>query len=121
MSISESEALIMHALWENSPLTASELLDTVGAEQAWQESTVKSLLSRLVHKRAVRTRKDGRRFLYYPVLSRTAYLHGESKSLVDRLFGGRMTPFVAHFLEQQKLSKRDLAELRELLRELDDD
>ena len=121
MSISESEALIMHALWENSPLTATELLETVGAQQAWQESTVKSLLSRLVHKRAVRTKKDGRRFLYYPVLARTDYLHSESKSLVDRLFGGRIAPFVAHFSEKNKLSKRDLAELRKLLRELDDD
>jgi BlaI family transcriptional regulator, penicillinase repressor len=121
MSISESEALIMHALWENSPLTANELLETVGAEQAWQESTVKSLLSRLVQKRAVRTKKDGRRFLYYPLLSRTDYLHSESQSLIDRLFGGRITPFVAHFSEQKKLSKHDLAELRKLLRELDDD
>ena len=65
--------------------------------------------------------KDGRRFLYYPVLARTDYLHSESKSLVDRLFGGRITPFVAHFSEKNKLSKRDLAELRKLLRELDDD
>ena len=39
---------------------------------------------------------------------------------MDRLFGGRVAPLVAHFSEQRKLSRKDIAELRKLLEELDD-
>ena len=111
----------MEALWRKAPLSAQEILDQVGAEHGWQEGTVKSLLNRLLKKRAVKAVRDGRRYLYRPRISRERYVFGESKGLVDRLFGGRVAPLVAHFSEQRKLSKKDIAQLRELLEELDDE
>lgn len=121
MSISDAEATVMEALWRRQPLSAQDILDEVGAERGWQEGTVKSLLNRLLKKRAVKAMRDGRRYLYRPRISREQYVFGESKSLVDRLFGGRVAPLVAHFSEQRKLSKRDIAQLRALLKELDDE
>src|SRR6185437_4683431 len=121
MSISEAEAAVMETLWRKEPLSAQDILDQVGAERGWQEGTVKSLLNRLLKKRAVKALRDGRRYLYRPLISREHYVFGESKSLVDRLFGGRVAPLVAHFSEQRKLSKKDIAQLRALLKELDDD
>lgn len=111
----------METLWRKEPLSAQEILDQVGAERGWQEGTVKSLLNRLLKKRAVRAVRDGRRYLYRARISRGRYVFGESKSLVDRLFGGRVAPLVAHFSEQRKLSKKDIAQLRALLKELDDE
>jgi BlaI family transcriptional regulator, penicillinase repressor len=121
MAISEAEAVIMDVLWRQAPRTAEEILAEVGAQQDWQEGTVKSLLNRLLTKKAVKAERDGRRYLYSPRLTREQYVSQESKGLLDRLFEGRVAPLVAHFSEQRKLTKKDIAELRKLLEELDDE
>ena len=120
-AISEAESAVMQALWKRQPLTAEEIHGAIGIRQQWQVATVKTLLNRLLKKGAIAAERDGRRFLYAPVLTREAWLRGESESLLDRLFGGRVAPLVAHFSERRKLSKKDLAELKKLVQELDDE
>jgi predicted transcriptional regulator len=121
MPISEAEAIVMEVLWRRAPLSAEDILAEVGPRQDWQEGTVKSLLNRLLKKKAVKAERDGRRYLYSPCLSRENYVSQESKGLLDRLFGGRVAPLVAHFSEQRKLSRKDIAELKKLLKALDDE
>lgn len=121
MQISEAESVVMEALWVKSPLSAEDVVAAVAAAQQWQEPTIKTLLNRLLNKGAIRAEKDGRRYLYSPVLQREDWLTRESKGLLDRLFGGRVAPLVAHFSEHQKLSRKDIAELRKLIREIDDE
>jgi predicted transcriptional regulator len=121
MAISEAEAVLMDVLWRGAPRSAEEILSEVGPRQGWQEGTVKSLLNRLLKKKAIKAERDGRRYLYTPLLSREKYVSQESKGLLDRLFGGRVAPLVVHFSEQRKLSKKDIAELRRLLEELDNE
>jgi BlaI family penicillinase repressor len=121
MAISEAEAVIMEVLWRQAPRTAEDILVEVGSQQDWQEGTVKSLLNRLLTKKAVKAERDGRRYLYSPRLTREQYVSQESKGLLDRLFEGRVAPLVAHFSEQRKLTKKDIAELRKLLEEFDDE
>lgn len=108
----------MEALWRRSPLTATEVCDSVCNERGWSLATVKTLLSRLVAKNAVATAPDGRRFLYSPLLERANYVESESKRLVDRLFGGRAAPLFAHLAEAEALTDEDLAEIETLLREM---
>lgn len=120
MQVSEAESVVMQALWRQSPLAAEDVAAAVAAGQGWQEATVKTLLNRLLKKGAIRAEREGRRYLYAPVLRREDWLRQESQGLLDRLFGGRVAPLVAHFSAQRKLSKKDVAELRRLLEELDD-
>lgn len=121
MSISEAESVVMEVLWRQAPRTAEDILAEVGPQQGWQEGTVKSLLNRLLKKKAVRAEREGRRYLYSPKLTREQYVSQESKGLLDRLFDGRIAPLVAHFSEQRKLSRKDVADLKKLLEELDDE
>ena len=116
--ISEAEYAVMEALWEKSPLTATEVSDKVARDRGWTLATVKTLLSRLVAKQAVATEPDGRRFLYTPAIARTDYVGGESRRLVDRLFGGRAAPLVAHLVEAEALTEDDIAEIERLIREM---
>jgi len=116
--ISEAEHAVMEALWTRSGQTAAEVADMIGAERGWSLATVKTLLSRLVAKQAVVTEPDGRRFLYSPLLRRTDYVGGESRRLVDRLFGGRAAPLFAHLAQQEALTDADIAEIESLLKEL---
>jgi len=116
--ISEAEHAVMEALWEKSPLSAAEVCDRVCKERDWSMPTVKTLLGRLVAKGAVETEPDGRRFLYSPLIERAAYVGSESKRLVERLFGGRAAPLIAHLAENETLTEQDLAEIEALLKEL---
>lgn len=118
IKISETELDIMAVLWLHSPLAASDIAARVPARRAWSPTTVKTMLSRLVDKGALATTSEGRRFLYRPLIERDAIAGGEAKRLVDRLFGGRISPLVAHLAERRDLTPDDLAELETLIRNL---
>lgn len=115
--ITQAELSVMEVLWNESPLPASDVA-TALLGQNWNIKTVKTLLSRLVDKQALSTTKDGRRFLYAPLISREAYAAKATQSLSDRLFGGRAAPLVAHLAEGRGLSDEDIAELEAILAEL---
>jgi BlaI family penicillinase repressor len=121
VSISEAESVVMEVLWRRSPIATEDVMAALQPHGKWQEPTVKTLLNRLLKKGAVSARKDGRRYLYSPVLTRDQWLSNESTGLLNRLFGGRVAPLVAHFSTQRKLSKKDIADLKRLIQELDDE
>lgn len=116
--ISEAELAVMEALWDTSPLSAADVCDRVCADNDWSIPTVKTLLSRLVAKNAVGTEPQGRKFLYHPLVERSDYVGVESRRLVDRLFGGRAAPLLAHLAENEALTEADLEEIEALLREI---
>lgn len=116
--ISEAEATVLAVLWTGSPLTAQDVIDRVPVERGWSANTVKTLLARLVAKKAVAHDADGRRYLYRPLLARGEYVTGESQRLMDRLFGGRLTPLIAHLADRDALSDEEIAEIQALLKEL---
>ena len=120
MQISEAESVVMDVLWRTHPLGAEEVVAALADSRHWQEATIKTLLNRLLNKGAIAAERDGRRYLYSPLLKREAWMLEESRGLLDRLFDGRVAPLVAHFSEQRKLSRKDIAELRKLLEEIDD-
>ena len=121
MQISEAESAVMDVLWRNNPLSAEDVVAALADSRQWQEATIKTLLNRLLNKGAVSAQKEGRRYLYSPLLAREEWVLEESQGLLERLFGGRVAPLVAHFSQHRKLSKKDIAELRKLLENLDDE
>lgn len=121
MQVSEAESMVMQVLWEaDGPLAAEDVVAALADSQAWQEATIKTLLNRLLKKGAIAAEREGRRYLYSPVLQREAWLTGESEGLLGRLFGGQVAPLVAHFSQHRKLDPADIAALRKLLEEIDD-
>lgn len=119
MSISDAEAVVMEALWTRSPQSAEELFAALSPNQDWQLSTLKTLLNRLLNKQAIAADKDGRKFLYRPLIAREAYVGEQSRSLIDRLFAGRIAPLVAQFSAKQTLKPDDIAELKQLIAKLE--
>ena len=117
--ISEAELDLMEALWTaEQPLTATDIADRLRAGRGWSLATVKTMLSRLVAKGAITHREDGRRCLYSPALERETYVGRESRRLVDRLFGGRLSPLIAQRAEEEALDADDIAAIEALLKEL---
>lgn len=118
MKITASESLIMEALWRADRPLAIEDLQEALKDEGWKDGTVRAFLARMLRKKAVAATREGKRQLYRPLLPRAAYLHAESKGLLDRLFDGQIETFIAHFSEQEKLSKADIARLRRLVERL---
>ncbi len=120
--ISSAESQIMEALWARGALTPDEVVAEVGPANGWARNTVRVLITRLLKKGAISSAKeDDGRFLYRPVLARSAYVQAESQHLLDRLFEGRLAPLVAHFAEHRQLTAEDVATLKALIAEIDDD
>jgi BlaI family transcriptional regulator, penicillinase repressor len=113
--ISEAEWEIMKICWARPSASAQDIIDALAAPNAWHPKTVKTLLNRLVKKRALGFHKDGRAYLYHPLVAETDCVTAESKSFLDRVFGGSLQPMLAHFVEHRKLSPADIAELKTLL------
>ncbi len=116
--ISDAEHAVMEVLWEEAPLTASDVADRVDPARGWSGNTVKTLLGRLLAKNVIAHQEDGRRYLYRPMVAREDYVAGESRRLMDRLFGGRLTPLVAHLADRDELTQRDIADIEAILKEL---
>ena len=119
--ISGAESHIMAALWDQGPLTAEEIVQTVGPAQTWGEATVKTLINRLLKKKAIASERAGGRALYHPIVSREDYVTGESQGLLDRLFGGEIAPLVAHYARHRALSAEEITRLKSLIAELETD
>jgi BlaI family penicillinase repressor len=113
--ISEAEWAIALVLWEAHPLTAVEVMQRLPAGHGWAQKTVSTFLARLVDKGVLRVQREGKANLYSPRVSREACVREESRSFVDRVFGGLVAPMMAHFVEHGELSREELAELQALL------
>jgi BlaI family transcriptional regulator, penicillinase repressor len=121
ISISDAESVVMSVIWRANPIATENIVGALKHHEKWQEATVKTLLNRLLKKGAIAAQKDGRRYLYSPLLQRDQWLAAESKGFIDRLFDGRIAPLVSHFSQHKKLSKKDIADLKRLIQELDDE
>jgi BlaI family penicillinase repressor len=115
VNITEAEWEVMELLWQRSPQTSQEIVTGLEGQRGWKRATVVTLLARLVAKGALHTEPQGNRFLYRPAVERSTCVTGETRSFLDRLFGGALRPLVAHVAEHQTLSAKDIAELRALL------
>ncbi len=116
--ISDAEHAVMEVLWDQAPLSAQDVAERVAPDRGWSSNTVKTLLGRLLAKNVVSHEEDGRRYLYRPAVARDDYVDGESRRLMDRLFGGKLTPLVAHLAERDALTAQDIEEIEALLKEL---
>lgn len=114
--ISDAEWEVMRAVWNCHPATGNEIIERLSASSpAWHPKTVRTLLARLVRKKALHYKAEGRTYIYSPLVTEQEYVATVSDSFLGRVFGGSLRPMLVHFVEQEKLTKADLAELNKLL------
>lgn len=114
-SISDSEWIIMKILWNNAPLSANEVIDALKSSTDWKPKTVKTLLGRLVQKGALGYNTSNRSYLYYPLISEQESVKSESLSFFKKVTGNSLKTMLVSFLEEQKLTKDDIDELKRIL------
>jgi BlaI family penicillinase repressor len=116
--ISDTEWEVMRVVWAKHPVTAAEIIEQLSAEDpSWHPKTARTLLARLVQKKALEYDAQGRSYVYEPLVSEQECVAAASESFVDRVFGGSLKPLLVHFVERQELTPEDLRDLRRLLDE----
>lgn len=119
--ISKTEFEVLEVLWQEHPASANEIIAKLNENKEWHEKTVKTLLNRMVKKGAIGFEKQQRTYIYTPLLERDSYTLKESKSLLERMFSGKIAPLVAGFAKSDELSKQDISELKELINKWEQD
>src|SRR5688572_19263561 len=111
--ISESEWIIMEALWKRAPQTASEIAKAIRDSSGWALNTVRTLLTRLVDKGALRAENNSAGVREFsPAVAREECVRAESESFLQRVFQGAAKPLLIHFATNSKLTPEEMRELK---------
>jgi BlaI family penicillinase repressor len=113
--ISDAEWLVMQVLWSTPDLTADELIDQLKDEVTWSASTIRTLINRLLKKKALKYTMEGRKYRYTPAVSEKDCVRQERRSFVQRVYGGTVTPMLAAFINEAELSPEEIEELKRML------
>jgi BlaI family penicillinase repressor len=113
--ISDAEWTVMKVIWPLKTVTARQVVEALAGDAAWKPKTIHTLLSRLVQKGALATEKPAREYLFRPLLSEDECRLAASRSFITRVFDGKIAPFLACFLADQKLTRKEIEEIRSVL------
>jgi len=113
--IADSEWRVMQVLWKHGPQTANDIVTALSGEVKWKPRTIKTLISRLVKKGAVKVTEEGYRYQYSAAVDEFACIRSETRSFIQRVYQGTMTPALATFLEDTDLSTQEIDDLQKIL------
>ena len=118
--ISETEWEVMKIVWSQGPCSAGQIITTLQqADASWHPRTAKAFLNRLVKKKVLGFSREGRAYVYRPLVRQEECADAASESFLERVFGGSLKPMLAHFVQRDKLSPDEIRELRRLLKNPD--
>ncbi len=115
VTISDAEWQVMKIVWRDQPVESQQVIDLLAAPNDWSAATIKTMLHRLVKKKALAFDRDGKRYLYRAAVRRGDCVRRASRSFLDRVFDGSAAPALMHLVKTSKLTDAELAELRRLL------
>ena len=113
--ISQAEWEVMEVLWGSSPLTANDIVEKLTAKTPWKRETIRTLINRLVQKKAIGFEKKGRQYDYFPIVTQAECIKQETRSFLRRFGGRAIEPMLAAFVEEKQLSPEEIAKLRQIL------
>ena len=113
--ISEAEYEVMRIVWQNAPVSTNEIVERLEKTTSWNPKTIQTLIKRLVTKRALTYEKEGRMFVYTPLVAENEYVRQESSSFLKKYYNGNISAMLSAFLDNDKLSASDIDDLRSLL------
>ena len=113
--ISDAEWQVMRVLWEKSPMTVKEVIETLSKKTTWKSETIRTLVNRLTKKKAIGFQKKGRRHFFYPLLSQQECIRADADSFLNRAGSAMLKPILTTFIEKEQLSDKDIEELQQIL------
>ncbi len=115
LNISDAEWVVMRAIWLLGDATSSQIVEALERDTRWKPRTIRTLIGRLVKKGALEYQEQGREFIYRASVDEKHCEAAVSQHFLDRIFGGRLAPFIATFVESGNYSPADIAELKRIV------
>jgi BlaI family transcriptional regulator, penicillinase repressor len=106
---------IMRVLWRRGQATARDITEALQEEGPIAHSTVQTLLRKLEDKEAVRHRVEDRTFVFVPAIAEDRVTRSAARDLVQRVFGGNAAGLIAHLLQEERISSKEIEALRRLI------
>lgn len=113
--ISEAEFEVMKIVWKFAPISTNEITDRLLKTTSWSAKTIQTLIKRLVTKGALTYEKQGRVFVYTPLVEKNEYINQQSNSFLNRFYDGNISAMLSSYLENNQLSETELRNLRSIL------
>lgn len=113
--ISEAEYKVMKIIWKYAPISTNDVTNKLLETTDWSPKTIQTMLKRLAQKGALTYEKEGRVFVYTPLVKEGEYLNNENSHFLERLYDGNLASMLTNFLKNEKLSDKEIEELRNLL------
>lgn len=113
--ISEAEFQVMKIVWEHAPVSTNQVTEYLTRTTKWSPKTIQTMLKRLVQKKALTYDKEGRVFIYTPLIGQQDYVNQESRHFLQRFYNGNVVSMMTAFLDMEELSQQEVDELKELL------
>jgi BlaI family penicillinase repressor len=115
--ISDAEWRVMKVVWRKPHCGAQDIIGALANSTDWSPGTIKTLLNRLVRKKALGFAREGKAYRYFARVTEVECRAAEAETFLDRVFNGALTPMVAHFVNNRRLSRKEIEELEQLLRQ----
>ena len=119
-SVSDAEAEVLKQLWDESPLSAQEIIDRMQGNSPAHPKTVRTLINRLLKKGALGFHEQQRTYYYYPTINKADFYQIKTESFLEKFFDGELSPMVSFFSSRKKLKDREIADLKKLIADLEE-
>lgn len=113
--ISEAEFEVMKVVWKSAPINTNEITQQLLKTTSWSAKTIQTLIKRLVTKGALTYEKQGRVFVYTPLVKEDEYINQESNTFLKRFYDGDISAMLSAYLENNQLSETEIRHLRSIL------
>ena len=113
--ISEALFYFIKIIWKYAPIRTNKITDNLVKTTTWSPKTIQTLIKRLVTKGVLSYEKQSRVFVYTPLFDEAEYIGQESNTFLNRFYNGNITAMVSAYIDNEKLSKTEVDELRSLL------
>ena len=107
----EVQMIFAELIWENEPIGSGDLVKLCAEKFEWKKSTTYTVLKKLCEKGLFQN-IDG---VVTSKISKEDFYSQKSEEFVEEAFGGSLPAFLAAFTSHQKLSKKDIAEIRNII------
>lgn len=113
--ISNAEYQVMKIIWKYAPISTNQVVEHLTPASSWNPKTIQTMLLRLVKKGALEKEKDGRMFVYTPVILEEEYRNDASRTFLEQFYNGALGAMVQNFIRQDQLSDEEIRQLKDIL------
>lgn len=113
--ISDAEFEVMNVIWKYAPINTNDIIQQISQEKSWNPKTIQTMIFRLEKKGVLTHEKEGRIFVYSPLIQKESYLEIAKNTFINRFFDGAFNQMVVNYLSKHELTDKDIDDLQKIL------